>query len=416
MTDEVSSVRTLTRRGFGFVAVPIVSLLTPLLVLPLLARAATIDEFASIALGQSVGMVASLALSYGWTVTGPADVARVPEHERPGLWLDSVRMRSLAFAVLLVPTAGIAYLVDPSRDALAPTMAVALLLAGFSPAWYGIGQGQPSIVILYDAIPRTAGNVVGVLLAVAFDHLYLYAIVLGLFTILPVGVLHRSLTRGLDRAALGPRAVTLRSNLAPTLTELIAGLYSMGSTALVGASVSSPQVIAVFSGAERFTRTGAASIAVTSSVLTAWVAEAKGAVFRKRVGVSLGVHLVLGVAGALALGLLGPAMSALLLGEPLRMDTATGFAFGVFFLGWSLETVTARHVLAARRRTTSLLASTIIGSAVGCVAIVVGGQQWGTAGAASGLAIGIFTILAVQMPVAYDVVRREVREHQDTPA
>ncbi|GAA1723244.1 hypothetical protein GCM10009710_00070 [Aeromicrobium alkaliterrae] len=408
--------RTLTRRGFGFVAVPIVSLLTPLLVLPLLARAATIDEFASIALGQSVGMVASLALSYGWTVTGPADVARVPEHERPGLWLDSVRMRSLAFAVLLVPTAGIAYLVDPSRDALAPTMAVALLLAGFSPAWYGIGQGQPSIVILYDAIPRTAGNVVGVLLAVAFDHLYLYAIVLGLFTILPVGVLHRSLTRGLDRAALGPRAVTLRSNLAPTLTELIAGLYSMGSTALVGASVSSPQVIAVFSGAERFTRTGAASIAVTSSVLTAWVAEAKGAVFRKRVGVSLGVHLVLGVAGALALGLLGPAMSALLLGEPLRMDTATGFAFGVFFLGWSLETVTARHVLAARRRTTSLLASTIIGSAVGCVAIVVGGQQWGTAGAASGLAIGIFTILAVQMPVAYDVVRREVREHQDTPA
>lgn len=416
MTDEVSSVRTLTRRGFGFVAVPIVSLLTPLLVLPLLARAATIDEFASIALGQSVGMVASLALSYGWTVTGPADVARVPEHERPGLWLDSVRMRSLAFAVLLVPTAGIAYLVDPSRDALAPTMAVALLLAGFSPAWYGIGQGQPSIVILYDAIPRTAGNVVGVLLAVAFDHLYLYAIVLGLFTILPVGVLHRSLTRGLDRAALGARTVTLRSNLAPTLTELIAGLYSMGSTALVGASVSSPQVIAVFSGAERFTRTGAASIAVTSSVLTAWVAEAKGAVFRKRVGVSLGVHLVLGVAGALALGFLGPAMSALLLGEPLRMDTATGFAFGVFFLGWSLETVTARHVLAARRRTTSLLASTIIGSAVGCVAIVVGGQQWGTAGAASGLAIGIFTILAVQMPVAYDVVRREVREHQDASA
>lgn len=412
MTDEASSAKTLTRRGFGFVVVPIISLFTPLLVLPILARTATLDEFASIALGQSVGMTLALAVSWGWTVTGPADLARAPEDERLGLWLDSVRMRAIAFAALVVPTVAIAYVVDPARDVLSPAMAVALLLAGFSPAWYGIGQGQPSIVILYDALPRTIGNLAGVFLAVVFDHLYLYAGVLALTTIVPVVVLHRRLVRELGgRRIPGPRPVTMRSNFAPTMTELIAGLYSMGSTALVAGSVSSSQSIAVFSGGERFARAGAAGIVVTSSVLTAWVAEAKGAVFRRRVGVSLAVHTVLGVVGALGLGLLGPAASELLLGEDLRMSTATGFAFGLFYLGWSIETVTSRHVLAARRRTTSLLVSTIIGSAVGCVAIVIGGQQWGTTGAASGLAIGIATILLIQLPTSFAVVQAEVREH-----
>ncbi len=396
--------------------VPVISVFTPLLVLPVLARIASVDEFASIALGQSVGMTASLAASYGWTVTGPADVARSPSHERLGLWMDSVRMRTLAFAVLLVPTAAIAYVVDPSRDALAPVMAVALLLAGFSPAWYGIGQGQPKIVIIYDALPRTIGNVAGVLLALTFDQLYLYPLVLGVCTIVPVLVLHAQYSREFDRSApRGIRPVTLRSNLSPTLTELIAGLYSMGSTALVAGSISSSQSIAVFSGGERFTRAGAAGIVVTSSVLTAWVAEAKGVVFRRRVAISLGVHTVLGTAGLLGMGLLGPAASELLLGENLRMSPATGFAFGLFYLGWSVETVTARHVLAARRRTRSLLTSTVIGSAVGCIAIVVGGQQWGTTGAACGLAIGTFTILVVQVPVAWSVVRDEVRPQPSRP-
>ncbi len=408
VTDDGPSTAALTRRGFGFVAVPVFSVLSPLLVLPILARTSSVDDFASIALGQSVGMTVALAVSFGWTVTGPADVARVPPAERPGLWMDSVRMRSLAFAVLLVPTAAIAYFVDPSRDLLSPAMAVALLLSGFSPSWYGIGQGQPSIVILYDAIPRAAGNLVGVLLAVAFDSLYLYALVLAVSTIVPVAVLDRACRRAHDPGTIRTGSpITMRSNLAPTLTELVAGLYSMGSTALVAGSVSSPQTIAVFSGGERFTRAGAAAIAVTNSALTAWVAESKGAVFRRRVTVSLAMHTVLGLAGAIGLGVLGPTFSALLLGESLRMSTGTGIAFGLFYLGWSLETVTARHILAARRRTASLLNSTIAGSAVGCLAIVVGGQHWGATGAASGLAIGIFTVLAIQTPIAYGVVRRE---------
>lgn len=410
MTDSGSTASTLTRRGIGFVGVPFISLFTPLLVLPVLARTASVDDFASIALGQSVGMTLALAVSYGWSVTGPADIARVSPGERPGFWIDSVRMRALAFAVLLVPTIAIAYLVDPSRDPLAPAMAVAMLLSGFSPAWYGIGQGQPSIVIVYDALPRALGNIVGVLLAVLLDNLYAYAVVLALLTILPVAELHRRCVKLFKGHPETTSRVTLRSNLAPTLTELVAGLYSMGSTALVAGSVSSPQAIAVFSGGERFTRLGAAGISVTNSALMAWVAEARGAAFQRRVGVSLIVHTVLGLVGALVLGLLGPELTALLLGEPLRMSTATGFAFGAFYLGWSLETVTARHVLAARRETSWLLTTTMIGSAIGCVAVVVGGQQWGPAGAASGLALGIFAILVMQTPKCLAVVRREARE------
>ena len=410
MTDAPSSAQLLRRRGIGFVVVPIISVFVPLLVLPILARIASVDEFASIALGQSVGMTASLAASSGWTVTGPADVARAPVPERVGLWMDSVQMRTVAFVVLLVPTASVAYLVDPSHDPLAPATAVALLLAGFSPAWYGIGQGEPSIVILYDALPRTIGNVAGVLAAAVLGPLYLYPLVLGLTTIVPVLALHRRYRREFDVGT--PRTVepiTMRSNLKPTLTEFVAGLYSMGSTALVGASISSAQSVAVFSGGERFTRAGAAGITVTSSVLTAWVAEAKGSVFRRRVGVSLTVHTLLGLAGLAGLALLGPAASSLLLGPDLRMTSATGLAFGLFYLGWCIETVTARHILAARRRTTSLLSSTLVGSAVGCVAIVIGGREWGTTGAAGGLALGIGTILFVQIPVAWSVVRDEVR-------
>lgn len=408
MPDSPSTARVLTRRGFGFVVAPLVSILAFLVVLPVLARTATINEFASIALGQSIGAVATLVVSYGWTVTGPADVARADPARRPLFWIDSLRMRLVAFGVVLLPTSAIALALDPAHSWLAPGLAIATAFAGFSPGWYSIGLGQPSIVVWFDAVPKIAGNLVGVVLAASLDNLWWYAAAIAIASTVPIVVFDRRCRAEVPADLRGQRSgITWRANLAPTLTEVTAGLYSLGSTALVAGSITSARTVGVFSGGERLTRGGSAGIVVVSSALTAWVAEAHGRVFRRRVTVSLLAHTALGLLGAAILTAFGPALTALLLGDRFELDRTASFAFGVFYLGWSLETVTARHILAARRRNRVLLISTIIGSATGCVAVVVGSAVGGAAGAATGLAIGIFTVIVCQVPTAWRVVRHD---------
>lgn len=146
----------------GFTAIPLISLLTPLVALPLLARSVTVQDFVSVAVGQSVGALGALVVAYGWSVTGPAEVARCDPQQRPALWRESVRTRFLVYVVVAPAALVGARLVDPGESWLAGIVAVASLVGGMTVTWYAVGTGRPGILALYDAMPRAVGNLTGV--------------------------------------------------------------------------------------------------------------------------------------------------------------------------------------------------------------------------------------------------------------
>jgi hypothetical protein len=86
-------------------------------------------------------------------------------------------------------------------------------------------------------------------------------------------------------------------------------------------------------------------------------------------------------------------------------------ALGVFFLLWSIETMTGRHVLASRGRTRALFTSTAVGSAIGVAGIWIGARLTGTNGAAVSLAGALgFIVLSQGIHVARLVSAEKKRQ------
>lgn len=61
----------LLRRLAGFTFLPLIGMLAPIVVLPIVARVGGPLGWQSIGVGQSVGVVASIAVMWGWWATGP---------------------------------------------------------------------------------------------------------------------------------------------------------------------------------------------------------------------------------------------------------------------------------------------------------------------------------------------------------
>lgn len=63
------------------------------------------------------------------------------------------------------------------------TMAWATALTGFSPAWFGIGTGQPRILAVYDTLPRFCAALLSVPFILATGQIWIYGVLALLATI-----------------------------------------------------------------------------------------------------------------------------------------------------------------------------------------------------------------------------------------
>lgn len=394
----MTTARYLTRRLIGFALLPVIAAISPLLILPFLARLVTVGEWAAIGIGQSVGTIAALMISAGWTVVGPAEVARTKPSERARVLTLAVATRGV-LSTVITPLAGIgAAAIAPSgHQWLAAAMAVASSMAGMSMTWFAVGAGAPRQLAAFETAPKVGGNIIGVTLAGSTGQIIWYPTVLAISTAIPPTVhwllLTNSGSRRVSRTMVMRR---LRQNVSSIGTEVIAGAYSAGSTAIIG-TTSSAEAVGTFNAGYRLTGMGSVAIATTASTFQAWLAESAGQEFTKRARITFLAHLGIGAFGLAALWGLGPTLTELLFGKDLAVDRVATCPLGVFFLLWSIETFTGRHVLATRGRTRSLAMSTALGSAIGLTAVATGGQQWGAPGAAWGLVTGMAAIVVLQI-------------------
>src|SRR5690606_35063781 len=114
-----------------FAGLPFLSLVTPFLFLPILARIAGPDAWLAIAVGQSVGGFAALFVSLGYNTVGPTVVALATD--RPAVLQRSILPRLVLFVPSAVVAVAVAVVVAPGSHRLeAGIMALALTLAGLS--------------------------------------------------------------------------------------------------------------------------------------------------------------------------------------------------------------------------------------------------------------------------------------------
>lgn len=419
------SVPAVLRRLAGFSGLQLLSAIAPLALLPVLARAAGIEGWASIAAGQSIGTLVAAVSMFGWGVVGPARVAAADPAARWTLYRSGLASR-LALLVLALPVGCAVSLLVAAEGYITLTLVTVCAQAAgaLSPAWYAIGVGRPTLILTYDAGPR----LVGVLLAAGALLLGAPLIVYPLLVLAPsvggtIAITARLRAEAPRLEPYGPRAAwddcraTLRSNAAAAGTQIAETSYGSSVVAIVGIAATTAATAELASG-DKLYRFGLMAVVAVGNTFQGWVAEVPHPENRRRMRGSLVTLAGLGVAGALGLALLGTWATGFLFGEDLSITPTTAAFYGLAFLCICLSTSLGRHILIPLGLPRYLLTATLCGAAIGIPAMAVLAHRFGAVGGAAGYAASELTMTVVLATLLWRVTRsrRTAAVHEGTSA
>ncbi|MCB0911311.1 MAG: hypothetical protein KDB60_06825 [Propionibacteriaceae bacterium] len=166
---EHVGVRRRLRQMLAYAGFPMLGVLTPLLALPTISREFGANGWAAIAVGQSVGAAASVAVELGWGLTGPQAAAASDPRDLQRLFASSLMSRAAAALAIVPAVVIVVILLDPHYVAAACLAAVAMTMSGFTTNWLYIGMGRPTRIFLTDALPRFFSVLAGVISITLLD-------------------------------------------------------------------------------------------------------------------------------------------------------------------------------------------------------------------------------------------------------
>lgn len=378
------------RRLAGFTMLPAIAAISPLLVLPVVSRAAPAEGWASALAGESVGTFAAIAIAYGWTTIGPALVAIAPDdHERGALYRQALVVRLLVACVALPILVLICTLVaSDGYELLAALMGVQGALIALSFTWFAVGIGTPGSIAFYDSIPRVLMAALAAVVILQTGVIEFYPIAGIAVTVVGTTWYTVNVLRRYPGAWPRMRSVPslFRVGAPVALNDAALGAYSAVPTPLV--NVTSPGLAAAgFASGDKLAKLGQFLPLTLANALQTWTAEVYGAARERRLKLALSAHTVFGMIGALGLGLLGPFATLVLFGPSADAGFEIMIPLGVAFGFFSIRTSMTRHVLFPAGKSVTVMRATLLGTLVGVPAMVLLAIPFGAVGVATGYAL-----------------------------
>jgi len=386
------------RRLTGFTVLPLLSLVTPFLLLPVVARVAGPSGWSSFVAGQAVGMVGATVVFWGWNVGGPVLVAQASSAvERAEVYAASLRTRYLLL-LGVVPAAAVvsALVAQPGHRVDASAMAVATSLLGLSPSWFGIGVGDPWLLFWYDTMPRVVAAVVGAGVVWATGFVWTYPVLLALSVAVSLVAFRRRVVAGVDGTSPFPVSRSggeLRTHLGTAGINLAATAYASTPVPIVTVAFP-PDVSSPFASADAAYRLGLFTVTAVGNAFQGWTLEGAGGERRSRHRAAFGAHLVLGVVGGLLFAALGPWVTGFVFGPDVAAPRDVCVWYGVAFLFLSVSTPPIRNLLVPAGRVRLVLGWTLGSAAVGLVLMIGAAVAGWSAGVAAGMAVSEAVLLA----------------------
>jgi O-antigen/teichoic acid export membrane protein len=272
-------------------------------------------------------------------------------------------------------------------DAL--TMALATALTGFSPAWFGIGIGEPRVLGLFDTLPRFLAALISAPLIIATGQVWVY----GVLSLIATGTALFAFQR-----RYGETGSWLPKSPLAAFRELIPHSGTAGVNLTGSAYASSPVPIATatipaaadtagFASADTIYRMGLFSIVAVGNTFQGWTMEHDAHNPRRRHVFAVLAHILLGVCGALVLAILCPWISSLMFGEDKKTDHLTSLFYGLSFFFLSASTPFIRNLLIPAKRQATVLLWTAVSALVGIFLMVASGLASNVPGVALGMAV-----------------------------
>jgi PST family polysaccharide transporter len=388
----------LRRRLIGFMMVPALSAVSPLLVLPLISRIAGPGGWASAIAGESIGTFAAIAIGYGWTAIGPALISiAADDARRARLYRDSIVVRLLV-AVIALPILGVVcwLVASPGAEWLTVLMGTQGALIALSFTWYCAGVGDFRTIIAYDSIPRLLAAAAAAAAIAATGVVELFPLAGIAVTLVGTGIFTVRLLRRTPGLWPTVREVPglLRVGFPVALNDAALGAYSSVPAPLVNVTAA-PAEAAGFASADKMFKLGAVLPFTLASAFQSWVGEETGAAHRRRLHIALATHAAFGVLGAVVLAGAGYWVSLFLFGTDAAAGIDILLAMGVVFAFLSIRTSMTRHVLFPAGQAKVVMRATLIASVLGVPVMIVLAILIGPVGAAIGFAVteGVATVL-----------------------
>lgn len=396
-SDSREATVNLFKRILGFGIAPVLSIILPTVVLPVVARASSADQWAALGIGQASGTIVATIVSFGWSLHGVVAVGSAEQDERRRLWTEFTLGSTLLLVVGSLVATPIVMLTVAHGTAL---YAIAVLLAtgfgGLTPAWYAIGTGRPRAMVTYATLPRIAGTVAGALIVLPTRDVMWYPIGMCVGTV--AGMVAFSIRVSpliLDRDV--HPFLRMREQLPAASATLLDSLYSGGFIQIAALFLSSGPLVPLNS-ADRLFRLAKQAVNAFTGALQEWVAHDPAHV-RSRQRLSILLHLGVGCAGGLVLAMLGPWMTALLFGRSFAANRTLSLIYAVAILATSCGSPIAKHVLAVQRRDAAVLWSTVVGVVVLAATVWPLTSRLGAPGAAISYALVEIAVTIVRLTV-----------------
>ncbi|CAN7352922.1 oligosaccharide flippase family protein [Variovorax paradoxus] len=267
---------SLGKNIFLLFSVKMSGFLLPLVTLPYLARVLGAEEFGRVAVAQSMALVLSVLIEYGFSLSATRDAARY-RHEPEKMASLVCRVHGakifLSVVALLAATASLKFVGGISGVAFATGAWIYALVIGISPIWYYQGIERVKLFSMLDITGKAISVILIILLVQAEDAswvLFLQAAGPAATAAVSIFWLYRSVEFKIPR--FSHVLSGLREGASMFVFRAAISLYTLANVFVLGIFVG-PIQVAYFAGAEKLARGAASMIGPVSQAVYPRVAR-----------------------------------------------------------------------------------------------------------------------------------------------
>lgn len=383
----------------GFSLTVVTNAAISLAVIPAIIHVSGSNAWASVAVGQAVGSIASVVLAMGWGYNGPTMIAKASADERQSIVRHSLIARSVLAPVVVAAACAISAAIAPISPGTAALGALPIAIGGLSLTWVFIGARDSTSLFIYDTAPRAVFALAGVAALLATSSLMAFLLLQIAGAVLAIVA---STARSLDR----PRSLRLgRKNIAESLSHLRQQFYAsvtvlsasayMSMPTLVVAGVGTPRALAIYALAERLGRFTLMALTPINQLVQGWVPSNQERI-PERIRLAVKLAAVSAVLLGLSITFLGPLAAHVLSGGKIDVPMTVTAPLGLAIAASSMSRVVGMACLLALSKDRAVAASALIGAAVGVPALFILVPLAGAAGATSAVAISELSVVVFQ--------------------
>ena len=401
------------RKVLGFGALPVLLSLSPLLLLPVIARLEGPSGWAAFVVGQSVGNFCLTAQNFGWNISGPPRIAMLPDLEsRLSAFADVFWAKALIFPlVILAGLSATAALTPMPEWGVSLPIFFATSVIGFGTQWFGVGTGSPTLIARFEVLPRIGATLLALPAILLTSQVWIYPALLVFAMVVSRGSFNVKHYRSIlpARRSVRNSIAELQRNSATAVVDMTTNLYNSAPVPIASALL--PIVsVAGFASGDRLYRYSLFPLAAIGDSLQAWVLDPTSKVLQRRQLIGIGANMVFGVSAGLVLALLGPFFTSVLFGEAVKSSPEIMVWYGVCVAAVATSAPLIRNILIPAGKARLVLLATVVGAIVGLALMLVITRFLGAAGLALALAVSETIVLLIVAPAAITTLRRKVQE------